>query len=46
MNIEFNAVSSCSTPISYEFDGMIGIAPRQFVDSGAGHLGPDVGFMD
>ena len=46
MNLEFNVVDTCNSPISYEFDGVIGLAPRQLVATGPGNLGTSVGFMD
>jgi len=45
-NIEFNVVDSCNSAISYEFDGVIGLAPRQLVAINPGNLGSSVGFMD
>jgi len=46
MNLEFNVVDACNGAISYQFDGVIGLSPRQLVASDPGNLGTDVGFMD
>jgi len=39
-------VTTCASAISYEYDGMIGIAPRALVAYDIHNLGPAVGFMD
>jgi len=47
MNIQFNVVDSCvDTQVIYEYDGVIGIAPRKLVEDGAGNMGVQEGFMD
>jgi len=46
MDIEFNLVDRCDSTMNYEFDGILGIAPRQFVDSGYGNLGLDSSFLN
>ena len=44
--MKINVVDIADSQLTYEFDGMIGIAPSQLVDSNYGNLGPDVGFLD
>lgn len=46
MNIQFNLVDTCSPNVKYEYDGVIGIAPRKLVEDGAGNMGVNEGFMD
>lgn len=45
MDITFNVVHRCSDSVQFEFDGMIGIAPRAYTSSNPGNLGNDVGFL-